>query len=227
MISAGRSSWLCSGTMPPGAIVMWRMRRRRWSSLTFSRARSIDASSVSVTPTGAFGACGSALAIVLSAGHWPAWARPVDASAATIIKWVSLCMRFLRWVNDARKGGVSLRGPAALDGQHGAGDRRGIVGAEKRGQRGHLLDGDEFLGRLRGEQHVADHVFMADAAGARGVGDLLLDERRQHITRADGVDGDAGFSDLERHRLREAGDAMFGRHIGRLVGAGDQRMRRR
>src|SRR5689334_104736 len=72
MMSAGRSACECSGTMPPGWISMCRKRSRRWSSRTFSFARSIEASSFSITPTGAPGAPGSALAPTLSAGHSPA-----------------------------------------------------------------------------------------------------------------------------------------------------------
>ena len=60
----------------------------------------------------------------------------------------------------------------------------------------------------------------------RGGRDLLLHQRRQHITRAHRVDRDAGFGDFERHRLGEAGDAVFGRDVGALERAGHQCMRR-
>ena len=38
------------------------------------------------------------------------------------------------------------------------------VGAKVDGKRGDFVDGDEFLGRLRGEQHVALDLFLGHAA---------------------------------------------------------------
>ena len=43
---------------------------------------------------------------------------------------------------------------------------------------------------------------------------------------ADAVAGDLVGGELQRHGLGEAGDAVLGRHIGRLERRGDQRMRR-
>src|SRR5437899_1380973 len=52
---------------------MCRKLSRRCGSLTFSFDRSIDVSSISVTPTGALAAPGNGLAPTLSTGHSPAW----------------------------------------------------------------------------------------------------------------------------------------------------------
>ena len=80
---------------------------------------------------------------------------------------------------------------------------------------------------MRGQQHVADDFLLRDATRLRGVGNLLFDQRRQHVAGAHRVDGDAGLGHFQRHRLGEAGHAVLGGDIGRLVLAGHQRMRRR
>src|SRR5258708_40062659 len=49
----------------------------------------------------------------------------------------------------------SRRGPAAVDGQIGAGDRLRRVRAEVDGKARDLVDGDEFLGRLLRQDHIA------------------------------------------------------------------------
>src|SRR3954466_7214030 len=49
---AGRSSWLCHGTMPPGWTTSLRKRRRRSARLTFSWASSTWPSTLSVTSFG-------------------------------------------------------------------------------------------------------------------------------------------------------------------------------
>ena len=59
-------------------------------------------------------------------------------------------------------------------------------------------------------------------AGAGLVCQLGLKERCPHVGRADGVDRDTVPADLQRDRLREADEAVLGRDVGRLVGAGDQ-----
>jgi len=48
---AGRSAWLCQGTMPFGSMVSLRMRNRRSLILNGAFATSIEAMTVSVTPT--------------------------------------------------------------------------------------------------------------------------------------------------------------------------------
>src|SRR5205085_3509779 len=50
----------------------------------------------------------------------------------------------------------SVSGPAAVDGQCGAGDGSAGVARQEHGERADLLDGGEALVRLLGEQHVAD-----------------------------------------------------------------------
>jgi hypothetical protein len=48
---AGRSLWLCQGTIPPGSMVSLRMRNLRSLMLAGSFSTSIMAMTVSVTPT--------------------------------------------------------------------------------------------------------------------------------------------------------------------------------
>src|SRR4029077_19749802 len=48
-MSAGRSAWLCQGTMPFGSMVSLRMRNRRSLILNGAFATSIEAMTVSVT----------------------------------------------------------------------------------------------------------------------------------------------------------------------------------
>src|ERR1700757_4377718 len=109
-----------------------------------------------------------------------------------------------------------MRSPAAVDRNDRAGDRRGFVTAEERDQGGDFLDGDETLGRLRGEEHVAHHRLLADATRPGLLRYLRLDEWREHIAGTDGVDGDPVLGRLERRRLGQAGDTMLGGDIGAL-----------
>ena len=104
---------------------------------------------------------------------------------------------------------LSVRGPAPVDRQQGAGDRGCIVGAEEGGEGGDLRDFDELFGRLRRQQYVLHHRFFAGPAGPRLFGNLLLNERRQDMPRADGVGGDAVFRQFKRHSLGQAGEAAM------------------
>src|SRR5215510_10510116 len=82
---AGRSPWLCQGTIPPGSMVS--LRKRSWRSLIFagSFSRSMAASTVSVTPLAACDTGSRALVLTWSAGHWPATAddRPMASEPMT------------------------------------------------------------------------------------------------------------------------------------------------
>ena len=116
-----------------------------------------------------------------------------------------------------------MRGPAAIDGDRGAGDRGGSVGGEEHGEGAELLHGGEALVRLLREQHVADHLLARDAMRLRLAFDLRFDQRCVDIAGADGIAGDAGFRDFERGHLGEPENAVLRRHIGRLVGRADER----
>ncbi len=98
--------------------------------------------------------------------------------------------------------------------------------AQEHGQRAEFLCGDELACRLRVQQHVADDLLLGEIARLRRLRDLLLDQRRQHVAGADGVDGDAVLGGFERHGLGEPQNAMLGRDVGRLEGRGDERVRR-
>ena len=94
------------------------------------------------------------------------------------------------------------------------------------GERGDLRHLDEFLGRLRRQQHVAHHRLFADAARLSLLGNLLLHQRGEYVAGADGVGGDAVLGEFERDGLGQSGEAVLGRHVGGLVRRGDQRVRR-
>src|SRR5947208_1325682 len=171
--------------MPPGSTLSSRRRKSRPCSATGSLARSVLARTMSVTP---FGPCDTIAwplpsGTRLSAGHSPAKAEIENAAASAAAICVSF-MVLLLWVG-------LMGSPAAFNRQHCAGDGSGLVRAEKRRQRGHFLHGHELLGRLGGEQHIADDGFLADAARPGGVRNLPLHERRQHVARAHRVHGDA------------------------------------
>src|SRR3954465_15103081 len=80
---AGRSSWLCHGTMPPGAIVSLRKRSSRSFRGAGCFSRSIAPRVTSLTPTGLKSTLSRALACILSAGHSPAEAELVKVDPAT------------------------------------------------------------------------------------------------------------------------------------------------
>ena len=109
-----------------------------------------------------------------------------------------------------------MRGPAAVDGQGGAGDRGGGVRAEEGGKGADLLGLDELLGRLRREHHLVDHLVLGDAARLRGIRDLLLDQGRQDVAGADGVCRDAVLRTFEGQDLGEAEHAVLGGHVSGL-----------
>src|SRR3712207_8384231 len=51
-------------------------------------------------------------------------------------------------------------------------DRAGLVAAEEEGEGGDLVDGDELLGRLGGEENVVHHLLAGEPAGLHRVRDL-------------------------------------------------------
>src|SRR4051794_23788329 len=76
---------------------------------------------------------------------------------------------------------VSGGGPAAVHQVRRTGDRLGAGSAEERNQLGHLGGLDQPLHRSPGEQHLVEHLRLADAVGPSLVVDLPLDERRAHV----------------------------------------------
>ena len=119
----------------------------------------------------------------------------------------------------------SVRGPAAVDRQRGAGDRGGSVAAQEHGERTDLLDRCEAFVRLLLQEDVADHLLPWDVMGPGLLGDLLLDQRRPDVAGADGVAGDA-VSAASTPYLGQPDHAVLGGDIGRLERRGDQTVRR-
>ena len=117
-------------------------------------------------------------------------------------------------------------GPAAVDRQRRAGDRAAGLGAQEDRERAELGNLDETLARLGGEDDLLDHLLARQAVRLGLLVDLALDQGRAHIARADRVAGDVQGRGLERHDLGQADHAMLGGDVGRLVGRGDQAVRR-
>src|SRR3954447_17311150 len=107
-------------------------------------------------------------------------------------------------------------GPATIDRKVGTGDLGGIVATQEQRQCCDLLGSNEFLGRLGFQEHIVNDLLLSEIARLHGVRNLLFDERRPDVAGADAVASDLEGRKLERHGLAEAGNAMFGRHIGRL-----------
>ena len=70
--------------------------------------------------------------------------------------------------------------------------------------------------RLRREEHVLEHALLRHPVGASLICDLLLDERRPHVARADSARADPGRRPLERERLDEPEHAVLRGHVARL-----------
>ena len=85
-----------------------------------------------------------------------------------------------------------------------------------------LLRRHELPRRLLLLQQLAACLFEADALDRGAIGDLLLDQRRQHPAGADGVAGHARLRGLQADRLGQPEQAVLGRHVGRFVDRGDQ-----
>ena len=114
-----------------------------------------------------------------------------------------------------------LCGPAAIDGEIRAVDLGGSGRAEETGEGSDFLGGDEFLGRLGGEEDICFHLFLGHAAGLGGIGNLAFDQGGEDIARADGVAAHAVDGAFQGRGLGEAGEAVLGSDIGGLEGGGD------
>src|SRR6516162_6929776 len=123
---AGRSPWLCQGTMPPGSIVS--LRKRSWRSLMFagSLSRSMAASTVSVTPLPAWLDGVRTSALNLPAGHSPAADADTPASVAPAVTAarttprplaIRLNMFVISFVTLRREGAVAVRSIHRTDGE--------------------------------------------------------------------------------------------------------------
>ncbi len=84
----------------------------------------------------------------------------------------------------------------------------------------------QFLGGLALEHDLLDHRFPVHVVFLHGVGNLCLDQGRQHVARADRVGGDRLLGGLQCGGLGQADDAVLGGDIGAFVGRGGQTMRR-
>src|SRR4051812_25569950 len=95
-ISAGRSSWLCQGTMPPGSIVSLRKRSSRPSIWAGCFSRSIAPSVTSVTPAALVSTIARTLVFILSAGHSPAKAAVLAIAVPVMMQASARPCRSLR-----------------------------------------------------------------------------------------------------------------------------------
>src|SRR5919202_3520235 len=92
---------------------------------------------------------------------------------------------------------------SAVHGQGSAVDERRLGRAEEGAKLGDLLGFDEAFDRGSLEHHLLYNLVLRDPAGPGLVGDLVLDERRPHVGRADAVRRDAFGASLQSHDLRE------------------------
>ena len=111
-----------------------------------------------------------------------------------------------------------MSGPAAFDRHDGAGDRGRIVRGQEQAKRRDLGYGHELLGRLGGQEHILDDLLFGDPARLGGVRYLLFDQRGEHVSGANRIDGDALLGNFQRDRLGQAGDAVLGGDIGGFIG---------
>lgn len=109
-----------------------------------------------------------------------------------------------------------MRGPAAVDGKRRAGDLSRGIGAKKHGERAELLDGNELLRRLRGQEHVLDYLLLSDTARFGLIWDLFPDERRHHVSGTNRVAGHAMLGTSKSSGLGQPDEAVLRRHVGRL-----------
>src|SRR5262249_34037902 len=86
-----------------------------------------------------------------------------------------------------------VRGPTAIDWQGDAGDRGGGGACEEDSKGAQLFHSGETLVWLLHEQHAADDLFARNAVRLCLPLDLRFDQRGVHVTRTDGVAGDAVF----------------------------------
>src|SRR4029079_2337637 len=121
---------------------------------------------------------------------------------------------------------LSVRGPAAVDRNNRPGRRSGRFARKIHRKRRHLVDRNELLGRLSSQQHVAYDLLVADAAGLGRIGNLLLDQRRQYVTRTHCIGRYAVLGALESEGFRQPGHAVLGSDVGALERRSDQRVRR-
>src|ERR1041385_2430410 len=112
--------------------------------------------------------------------------------------------------------------PRALDRQDRARNRSSVVRGEEYAERGDLSHGHELLGRLGRKKHVLDHLLLTDAARLGHLRNLLLDQRREYISGAYRIDGDASLGDLKGPRLGQSRHAVLCRSIGRHGRGGDE-----
>ena len=89
-----------------------------------------------------------------------------------------------------------MSGPSTIDRKGGTGNRGALLACQECRERSDLLDGGETLVRLLGEQDIPDNRLARDLVGFRLVVDMLFDEGRPNIARADGVSRDPGLGTL-------------------------------
>src|ERR1700753_494224 len=108
---------------------------------------------------------------------------------------------------------MSVRRPAAIDRQRGAGDRRSALATKEGNSSRDLLDGHEALGRLLRQQDLANGLIAADAMRLRLAFYLALNEWRPYIARTYRIAGHAILGCFQCDHLGQADYAVLRRNI--------------
>ena len=87
-----------------------------------------------------------------------------------------------------------------------------------------LLGLDQPLERVRGQDHLLEHLVLGEAVDSCLVGELALDQRRPHEAGAQRGGADPVLGALERERLDQPEHAVLGRHVADLERRRDERM---
>jgi hypothetical protein len=75
------------------------------------------------------------------------------------------------------------------------------VAGQVDGKRSNLVCLDEFMGGLSHEDNFGLYLLLGHAASLGGIRDLPFNEGRQHIARADRINGYSEFGELKRSSL--------------------------
>ena len=89
-----------------------------------------------------------------------------------------------------------------------------MIATKKRGQGCDFLDLHKFFGRLGCQHNFRDNAVPAYFVHFRLVVDLLIDQRRQHVSRTNHITGDTMFRAFKSRHLTEPYHAVFSRNIG-------------
>jgi hypothetical protein len=113
-----------------------------------------------------------------------------------------------------RIGRCSMRGPATIDRNCGAGDGGSSLRAQEYGDAAKFIGSGEALIWLLREQQIADHLLAGNTMSLGLAIDLRLNQRGVDIAWANRIAGDAHLGGLERSHLSQAEHPVLSRDVG-------------